>query len=800
MELSPRWRKILTDLWGNKARSILVVLSIAVGVFAVGFVSSSFTIILDDMDKTYKASNAFEALLITDPITDDAVTAIRKTAGVEDAEARSSVNGKVYIDPKKELQAGVTSIPKISDMRIDLIQAIDPPIIPELKDNQVYLERSALSEMPVKVGDTINFEISNTEVKKLTVVAIILDSNSPPYLFTNQISLYANQQTVENLGGPAEPNTVYITVTGVKTDEAHVREVARVVGDKIQKGGARVYTTLVISPGRHWASDITKALGEIMGILGVLSVILSTFLVINTINTLISQQIRQIGIMRAIGGGRYQVVWMYLTLVGIYGVIALIVALPLAAITSFALAQFIAKFLNFNIMGFRIPTLSLLLQIMVAVVIPIVAAIVPVLSGSRVVIREALSDYGLSKGKFGRSQFDKLLERIRFFSRPVLISLRNTFRRKTRLIMTLSTLTLAGAIFIAVFNLKAAFKTTIDQTLGYFIADVTIDFNKTYRYEQLKPLLFSVPGVVDVENWGFTYAQLLNPQDQKTSTQVMMIAPPSTSTMIQPSMTGGRWLVQGDENAIVVGNHLLKVRPDLKIGETVTLEINNKKYPWVIVGTFKLAGNMPDPPVYANAEYLAKLTNQVSSVSTLRVKTDPHNQVTQDKIAAALTQVFKQKGIDTGAVQTAASIQASNASSTNVLVYFLLIMSVLIALVGGLGLSGTMSMNVLERTREIGVMRSIGAENNDILGIVITEGMIIGLISWILGSILALPISYLLDLVVGNAFVGSPLNFTFSTDGLIIWLIGILVITTIASFLPARNASRLTVREVLAYE
>jgi putative ABC transport system permease protein len=97
-------------------------------------------------------------------------------------------------------------------------------------------------------------------------------------------------------------------------------------------------------------------------------------------------------------------------------------------------------------------------------------------------------------------------------------------------------------------------------------------------------------------------------------------------------------------------------------------------------------------------------------------------------------------------------------------------------------------------------MRSIGAENNDILGIVITEGMIIGLISWILGSILALPISYLLDLVVGNAFVNSPLNFQFSPDGLIIWLVGILIITTIASYLPARNASRLTVREVLAYE
>ena len=127
-------------------------------------------------------------------------------------------------------------------------------------------------------------------------------------------------------------------------------------------------------------------------------------------------------------------------------------------------------------------------------------------------------------------------------------------------------------------------------------------------------------------------------------------------------------------------------------------------------------------------------------------------------------------------------------------------MSVLIAMVGVLGLSGTMSMNIIERTREIGVMRAIGASDRDIASLVLVEGMLIGVISWILGTLLALPISYLLDYAVGVAFIQSPLNFVFQPTGCIIWLVGMLIIAAISSLAPARSASRLTVREVLAYE
>jgi putative ABC transport system permease protein len=206
------------------------------------------------------------------------------------------------------------------------------------------------------------------------------------------------------------------------------------------------------------------------------------------------------------------------------------------------------------------------------------------------------------------------------------------------------------------------------------------------------------------------------------------------------------------------------------------------------------------PLLYANNDYLARVTHNQNMAGSLRVETDQHTAVYQKRVARDLERVFREEGIEISTVVIGSDILRANTQTTDVLVLFLMIMSVLIALVGGLGMASTMSINVFERTREIGVMRAIGASNGAIMRLVIVEGMIIGVISWIFGAILGMPISYLLGNVVGATLLRSPLKFVFSFEGFFIWLAMILVIAALACALPARNAVRLTVREVLAYE
>jgi putative ABC transport system permease protein len=109
-------------------------------------------------------------------------------------------------------------------------------------------------------------------------------------------------------------------------------------------------------------------------------------------------------------------------------------------------------------------------------------------------------------------------------------------------------------------------------------------------------------------------------------------------------------------------------------------------------------------------------------------------------------------------------------------------------------------MNVLERTREIGIMRSIGAKDSVIMQTVIVEGVVIGLISFALAVVLSVPFTYLLSTIISVTIFETPIKVVFTLMGYGIWIALVLVLSTLASILPARNAARLTIREVLAYE
>jgi putative ABC transport system permease protein len=151
-------------------------------------------------------------------------------------------------------------------------------------------------------------------------------------------------------------------------------------------------------------------------------------------------------------------------------------------------------------------------------------------------------------------------------------------------------------------------------------------------------------------------------------------------------------------------------------------------------------------------------------------------------------------------VTTGLLLRTSSSEGLNVLTIFLLIMATLTALVGSIGLAGTMSMNVMERTREIGVMRAIGASDGILMRMVLAEGLVICLLSWVLGSLLAFPISKLMSDTVSLALFDAPSDFGFTLTGFVIWLGVVLALSVLASLMPARSATRLTIREVLAYE
>jgi putative ABC transport system permease protein len=203
---------------------------------------------------------------------------------------------------------------------------------------------------------------------------------------------------------------------------------------------------------------------------------------------------------------------------------------------------------------------------------------------------------------------------------------------------------------------------------------------------------------------------------------------------------------------------------------------------------------------YSTYEYISKLTHTTNLSFDYRIVTNLHDPADQQKMAENLDLYFRDHGFHVNQVRTGQSTLKTASESLDILVTFLLIMAVLTALVGSMGLAGTMGMNVLERTREIGVMRSIGAVDREIMRTVIVEGVLIGCISWFLGTLLSFPITYMLSYIISSAVFNSQIAVHFTYQGFGLWLLIVLALSAVASVVPARNAARLTIREVLAYE
>jgi len=379
-----------------------------------------------------------------------------------------------------------------------------------------------------------------------------------------------------------------------------------------------------------------------------------------------------------------------------------------------------------------------------------------------------------------------------------LISMRNTFRQKGRLVLTLFTLTMSGAIFIAVFNVRITLHDYINKIGQYFLADVTLDFDRPYRLNEIISKAEQIPGVVSVEGWAYASGEMLYPDDTLAD-NMTILAPPASSKMVSPMLIAGRWIQPGDEKALAVSEGIYAKFPNINPGDTIRVKINGKKEDWILVGVFKFvpqAGMI----AYGTYEYVSRITYMNNRTFTYRILLDKHDKPYQQKVGAIVDAFFRDQGYHVSQVRTGDSSLRSASERLDILINFLLIMALLTALVGSMGLTGPMGMNVLERTREIGVMRSIGAVDRVIMTSVIVEGMVIGGISWVLGAILSIPFTYLLSDIVSLAIFYSPISVLFTFAGYAIWFLVVLVLSAVASFLPARKAARLTIREVLAYE
>ena len=797
-----RWRKLIQDMTRNKTRTLLVVLSIAVGVAAIGIVRNAHHIIERDLFDAFMSTNPHSASLNLSPFPGDLADDVRNFSSIEYAQARKSLNvDALGLDSSTE-DLTLIAVPDYDRIEVDLFKSVAGSTEPGLR--QVLLERETAEYLSLGIGDTLEIQ-KEDRVYYLEVTGIVHDLSRTPPSFFGLTYGYVNIETMQWMGQTRYYDTLDIVTNEPSDNLDHVLDVVNDLEERVlQPSGVTLYsiffTRLSNNPRSYWAEEQTKGIYVVMDAMGILCILLSAGLVINTISSILNQQVREIGIMRSIGARRRQVFQMYMVNVLAFSIMALVIALPLGMLGSWGMAQYIAFQLNMDLGSMNLQPDVILLQVVTGLIVPLAAGLIPILHGSGISVFNAIYSQGISHG--GKSDWiNQGMSRIKKVTRPFALAVRNTFRKKTRLAFTLITLTLAGGMFISVFSTRTSLQGQLDEINRFLNFDISIRTFSTIKLPTAEREAERIPGVDSAEGWANMIANISYPDNRKGSDLLIYSTPHENPTTMDLDILSGAWLNTRDPNGIVISKDVLDENPGLEVGSEIVLDILDRKHTFHVVG---ISGRFVSQPVmFMNYDAYSRVSGTSMPVSQVRLHLTPEQGATRAGINEALVNLqdhFETAGLSNSEADTFVETLDRIAENFNVILVFLVIMASLLAVVGGLGLAGTMSMNVLERTREIGVLRAVGASNRDVRKIVLVEGMVIGLTSWILGVLLALPLGRALSNAVGTAVFNDTIRFYYSATGAGVWLALALLIGAVASIAPAQRASSLTVREVLAYE
>jgi putative ABC transport system permease protein len=355
-------------------------------------------------------------------------------------------------------------------------------------------------------------------------------------------------------------------------------------------------------------------------------------------------------------------------------------------------------------------------------------------------------------------------------------------------------------MFIASFSTYTSLTSQINEIERYINYDATLNVSRGANSRTVEREALRVPGVTVAEGWASATGVLVYPDDRESEGFELIGLPYDTST-VDPLLLDGTWLSKDGAGSIVVNEDFLEEVSGVQVGDIIKLKVGDNKRNFQVAGI--VSKHLSGARIYLDTGTFSKLTGRQNQVDIVRVLANPDAPGSPDQqkiIAEQLEERFKNAGLSSSQSRTQDSYFGTFTDVFDIILIVLVIMAGLLAVVGGLGLMGTLGINVLERTREIGVLRAIGAANRSVFQVVVIEGLLVGLISWVIGALVSGPSSLALARAVISAVLQTEASFQYSLLGLVFWLLIVLLIGIVSSLAPARKATRLLVRDVLDYE
>ncbi|MCB0212063.1 MAG: ABC transporter permease, partial [Anaerolineae bacterium] len=637
--------KIWYDLWENKGRTLRVVAIIAIGAFAVGTVLGGKEFILKDMARNWQASHPATIGLFVSPAVDDTmIETLENLRGIETVIGWQQETITWRPDPSVAWEPAIlVALDDYEDQSIRKV-VVDSGDWPHRKLMGVQRGRG------LDIGDRVQIEIDDKD-ETIEFNGVIYNAAHPPPFVVPDPMFFTTQERFAQLTG--EKNYSLVLATIPNYSQERVLAAADRIQHELEKQDIEVraaipapggFVTRTSHPDRFIAQDALDGVFLILTIMSVATFILGLFLVYNTINAVITQQINQIGIMKAVGARYSEIILVYMVIVFVYALLALLVAVPLGTLG--------ANGLRFGMIGriqmtpgpFAISTTAVTVQVVIALLSPLVIAIIPIMSGARITVREAISTYGLGSAS---GVLDRLLAQLQFIPRILTLTVSNTFRNKKRVAFTQITLVGAGVIFMVVVSTRVSLLYTFSDILfSIFDVNIMLDLKDEERIEEIESVSMSLPDVEDVEVWGTSRgkARIKDQPEANDDLEINLRGLPLPTRAYLPQLRAGRWLEPDDTYAMVL-NQAAATEMGVGVGDWITVDIPTKRESnWQIVGL--VFEPLDQESAVVPRDTLLREIRQVGRGTAIRVKTIQNDADSELNAAIALRELYENRGYD----------------------------------------------------------------------------------------------------------------------------------------------------------
>lgn len=775
------WKKVFLDFWASKSKTILALLALMVGAWGASTIVYTYYISKKDLHDNYIRTNPASAVLRLDTVGESLLKEIKDLDFVADAEILQTGIARVKRRNGQWMPIWIFASKDFKNRNINSF-SLEQGAYPS--QGNILIERDGLQYL---AEAKLEVQIANNEVLNLNQSGVVHDAGLPPSHMDHIIWGYAHTDTYAQLFRKHSSVQLLVVFSKDRFQLSAIQKNADLLTQWLKARNLKVSQVIIPAPGKHPHDEQLQSLLFLQLGMGVLAVILSCTLLINVVTSLMTSQVKQIGVMKAIGASSFQVSGMYLGGIMLMASIAIGLALPLGFATAKAYNQFIANELNFDLINDQIPLWLNASLVGFLLILPLASVLPTINKACKISVKDALN--------YEKTSADSAKEGLRL---PIFVPLwfkiafSNVFRNKWGTALTVFNLMLGLALFAISLNVRRSMSNTFFTTLSRQKYDVSIHLEKAYPQQVLQQSLAKIPEIEQVGYWAVSVLSFDN-RGMRTSDFKLTLFDENSPLLKFDFMEGqvpNRW-----DRALLVNPQFMKKHPEVSVGDSLSLSSDVRVQKWYIAGVIKEVDEMG---AYTTLSSWSQISGEALGCSSLKLK------VTKDLVRSELPafmmrveQQLKADGIGITDNTNQAEVLKVLNDHINVIITFLIFMAILVLVIGGLGMVSTMNINIMERKREIGIMRAMGGSKYAIARLVFVEILVLGILSWLIGWLVSLPLSRIISDFFGLLILDAKLDFVTDPSSPKITLVLVLVILFLASIFPIANATKIAVHKAL---